>query len=339
MRRGLVEVRNLIKHYPITRGVFGRAKEVIGAVSDVSFDIYEGETLALMGESGCGKTTCGMTIVRLLDTTGGVIRFDGNDLSSMGQKGLRTLRKDFQVVFQNPQEALDPWMTVFKIIEEPLLIHESRLSRSERAELVYETIRRVGLQPEHLKRHPRELSGGEQQRVCICRALILRPRFLVLDEPTSALDVSVQARVLELLLRLKEDLKLTYLFISHDAAVVRFIADRVGIMYLGKLVELGKTEDVFSTPLHPYTRALIHSVLTTKSRIEDKEILLHGSPPSPKSPPLGCVFRERCQEGDESCRERSPTFEEASEEHYVACGFRKGRVTPADQVRSPEPVR
>jgi len=319
MSNPLSEVRNLTKHFPIRQGVFGRAAGSIRAVTDVSLDIYEGETMALMGESGCGKTTCGLTMLRLLEPTRGTVRFDGQNLSTLPAEERRRLRRDFQIIFQNPQEALDPWMTVYKLIEEPLVIHGIGRSKGEQREQVEETSRKVGLQLELLERHPRELSGGEQQRVCICRALVLKPRFLMLDEPTSALDVSVQARVLDLLLRLKEDFNLTYLFISHDAAVVRYIADRVGIMYLGRLVELGPTETVFSSPHHPYTIALINSVLTTKSRIERKEVLLHGSPPSPRWAPVGCVFRDRCHELSDACRDEAPPLEEVGQGHSVAC--------------------
>jgi len=319
MPEPLIKIKNLSKHFPVSRGLFGRQAGTVRAVTDLSLEIQEGETLALMGESGCGKTTCGLAMLQLFDQTSGQVLFDGQDLSALEPEELRRRRSDFQIIFQNPQEALDPWMTVFKLIEEPLVIHRSDLKAKERLELVEEAARRVGLQLDHLKRHPRELSGGEQQRVCICRALVLKPRFLMLDEPTSALDVSVQARVLDLLLRLKEDFSLTYLFISHDAAVVRFVADRVGIMYLGRLVELGPTEAVFSAPRHPYTKALIQSVLTTKSRIKNLEVLLHGSPPSPRHVPPGCVFSERCHERTDICQDQAPSLAEVAAGHSAAC--------------------
>ena len=329
MTRPLVQVRNLTKHFPIRSGLFGRPAGAVRAVTDLNLDIYPGEIVALMGESGCGKTTCGLTILQLLEKSGGSIQFEGVDLASMGKAELRRSRRNFQVIFQNPQEALDPLMTVYKLIEEPLLIHGDKLSKKRRRELVRETARRVGIQTEHLKRYPRELSGGEQQRVCVARALVLKPKFLMLDEPTSALDVSVQARVLDLLLKLREELNLTYLFISHDAAVVRFIADRVGIMYLGRLVELGPTEDVFSSPCHPYTQALIHSVLTTTSRIEDKKLLLQGSPPSPRLVFQGCAFRERCVRKGEECRPEAPQLVEVGPNHLAAC-WRHGTVSPEE---------
>jgi len=319
MTQPLIQVKKLNKHFPIKRGLLGRNAGNIHAVSDLSLDIYEGEILALMGESGCGKTTCGLTILRLLEKSSGKVQFEGQDLFALPYGDLRRMRCDFQVIFQNPQEALDPLMTVFKLIEEPLRIHRQDLNGKERREIVEDTSRRVGLQIEHLKRYPRELSGGEQQRVCISRALVLKPKFLLLDEPTSALDVSVQARVLDLLLRLRDEFNLTYLFISHDAAVVRFIADRVGIMYLGRLVEIGPTESVFASPRHPYTKALIHSVLSTKSRIENIEVLLHGTPPSPKGEQTACVFMDRCHEFNTECRQFAPELEPVGANHSVAC--------------------
>jgi len=339
MDRPLIQVRHLTKHFPLKKGLFGRTYAHIRAVTDLSLDIHQGEIMALMGESGCGKTTCGLTILQLLEMTEGRVVFDGRDLAGLSPAELRRFRRHFQVIFQNPQEALDSLMTVFKLIEEPLLIHQPELKASRRRALVEETARRVGLQPELLDRHPRELSGGEQQRVCVSRALVMKPRFLMLDEPTSALDVSVQARVLDLLLRLREEFNLTYLFISHDAAVVRFIADRVGIMYLGRLVELGGTEEVFSSPLHPYTRALIDSVLTTRSRIEEKRVLLNGSPPSPRAVPQGCPFRDRCHEYGPDCRDEEPGLTPVGPTHQVACwrrtaGSARGALSDRGRVRA-----
>ncbi|MCP4629519.1 MAG: ABC transporter ATP-binding protein [bacterium] len=319
MNKPLIQVRELSKHFPIRQGVFSRKVGAIQAVSDLSLNIYEGEIFALMGESGCGKTTCGLTILRLLEKTSGKVQLNGQDLYALPNNELRRMRSNFQVLFQNPQEALDPLMTVYKLIEEPLLIHQNNINGKNRREIVEDTSRRVGLQIEHLKRYPRELSGGEQQRVCISRALVLKPKFLMLDEPTSALDVSVQARVLDLLLHLREEFNLTYLLISHDAAVVRFIADRVGIMYLGRLVEVGPTESVFANPHHPYTKALIHSVLSTKSRIENIDVLLHGTPPSPKEEQTGCVFMDRCQEYNADCLKGAPVLELVGTDHSAAC--------------------
>lgn len=297
---------------------------VVQAVTDVSFSIQRGETFALMGESGCGKTTCALTMIRLLEPTSGHVFFDGQDIFALKGKELRELRKQFQIVFQNPQEAMDPLISVERTIEEPLLIHRPELPRKKRKALVRDLVNAVGLRDEHLKRYPRELSGGEQQRVCICRALILQPRFIVLDEPTSALDVSVQARILNLLMRLKEGFGLTYLFISHDAAVVQWMADRVGVLYLGRLVELGPTEAIFSRPSHPYTSALIQSVLSVGGRLEEKPVVLKGSPPSPTAVPAGCVFYERCPERNDRCQEGVVPYIEVEEDHLVSCHRRKG---------------
>jgi len=296
---------------------------VVQAVTDVSFSIQRGETFALMGESGCGKTTCALTMIRLLEPTSGHVFFDGQDIFALKGKELRALRKQFQIVFQNPQEAMDPLISVERTIEEPLVIHRSELPRKRRKALVREFANAVGLRDEHLKRYPRELSGGEQQRVCICRALILQPQFIVLDEPTSALDVSVQARVLNLLTRLKEQFELTYLFISHDAAVVKWMADRVGVLYLGRLIELGPTEAIFSRPSHPYTSALIQSVLTVGGRLEEKRVVLKGSPPSPTAMLAGCVFYERCPERNDRCQEGVAPYIEVEENHLVSCHRRK----------------
>jgi len=320
----LIRIEGLTKHFPVRgRRFFSRVRGVVQAVTDVSFSIQRGETFALMGESGCGKTTCALTMIRLLEPTSGHVFFDGQDIFALKGKELRALRKQFQIVFQNPQEAMDPLISVERTIEEPLVIHRSELPRKRRKALVREFANAVGLRDEHLKRYPRELSGGEQQRVCICRALILQPQFIVLDEPTSALDVSVQARVLNLLTRLKEQFELTYLFISHDAAVVKWMADRVGVLYLGRLIELGPTEAIFSRPSHPYTSALIQSVLTVGGRLEEKRVVLKGSPPSPTAMLAGCVFYERCPERNDRCQEGVAPYIEVEENHLVSCHRRK----------------
>lgn len=321
----LIRVEGLTKHFPVRgKGLFSQAAGAVRAVTDVSFGIQHGETFALMGESGCGKTTCGLTMIRLLEPTKGHVLFNGKDIFTLKGKELWALRKSFQIVFQNPQEVLDPLVSVRSTIEEPLRIHHRGLPRKKRKELVGEFAHAVGLQDELLKRYPRELSGGEQQRVCICRALILKPQFVVLDEPTSALDVSVQARVLNLLLKLKEKFGLTYLFISHDAAVVRWMAEGVGVFYLGRLVELGPTEVIFSRPRHPYTSALIQSVLTVGSRLEEKQVVLKGAPPSPTAAPTGCVFYKRCSEHRENCAKKIPPLVEIERDHWVACDRRAG---------------
>jgi len=318
----LIRVKNLRKHFSLRADhlLARRNKRVaVQAVNDVSFDIQHGETFALMGESGSGKTTCALSMIRLIEPTGGHVYFEGKDLLSLKRKALWRLRKDLQIVFQNPQEAMDPLTSVYNTIEEPLKIHHSQLSRKQRRNLVLEFAQSVGLREQLLKRYPRELSGGEQQRVCICRAVILRPTFIVLDEPTSALDVSVQARVLNLLCSLKSEFSLTYLFISHDAAVIRWMADHVGVLYLGQLVEVGETEAIFSRPVHPYTLAMIQSVLTIGMHLRDKEVTLKGAPPSAKTALTGCPFFNRCEKRAETCRLERPVLREVEEGHWVAC--------------------
>jgi oligopeptide transport system ATP-binding protein len=316
----LIRVEHLKKHFPLRRkGLSGR-RAVVRAVDDVSFSIARGETFALMGESGCGKTTCALTLIGLLQATSGHVYFDGTDLVTLRGEAMRRMRSRFQIVFQNPQEAMDPLMSVRKIIEEPLKIHRPDLGRRDRSRLVDEFTHSVGLQGGLLKRYPHELSGGEQQRVCICRALVLKPDFIVLDEPTSALDVSVQSRVLNLLSGLKADFSLTYLFISHDAAVIRWMADRVGVLYLGQLVELGETESVFASSAHPYSRALIQSVLTVGTHLDEKEVILAGAPPSPDAAPPGCAFTDRCRLRAAGCTHERPGLVQVASGHWVACG-------------------
>jgi len=306
------------------------------AVCDVTLDIHRGETLALMGESGCGKTTFGKTIVGLLRPNAGKVLFQGEDVFARKKKrDVLQIRRNMQMVFQNPQASLDPMMTVRGILKEPLVVH-GLWSRNS-GNLLLELVTRVGLREDHLSRRPRDLSGGQQQRVGICRAIVLNPALIVLDEPTSALDVSVQAQVLNLLLDLKKEMGLTYLFISHDAAVVEYVSDRVVIMYLGKIMEAAPTSVVFDYPLHPYTRALSQSVLTPQSRIERVKVVLKGSPPSPKEPPQGCVFRTRCIQATPECRLASPTLLEVAEEHLVACMHVNGHNGETKSVQKKAP--
>ncbi len=323
MDESLILVRGLTKHFPIRgRRLFARSesRRAVRALTDVSFDVQRGETFALMGESGCGKTTCALAMVRLIEPTSGQVHFEGEDLVSLRPRELRSRRRKFQMVFQNPQEVMDALLSVRQTIEEPLIIHSPEMSRRERKDVVHTMANAVGLRDDLLKRYPRELSGGEQQRVCICRALILRPRFIILDEPTSALDVSVQARVLNLLVQLKDEFGLTYAFISHDAAAVRWMATRVAVLYLGRIAELGPTETVFAQPQHPYTRALIRSVLTVGTRLEDKTVVLKGAPPSPAAVPDGCGFQDRCTERRAGCGDEVPPLVEVQGGHWVACG-------------------
>jgi len=315
----IMEVRRLRKYFPVKKGQFSWDPDGIKAVQDVTFDIRKGEALALMGESGCGKSTCGLTILRLLEPTAGEVRFEGRNIFDASQEEMRRIRANAQMIFQNPQSSLDPLMSVRSAIYEPFIIQGQRLTRDRRDEILAELLQKVGLQKEHLNCYPRELSGGQQQRVAICRALALRPKFLVLDEPTSALDVSVQAQVLNLLLELKEEYKLTYLFISHDAAVIWYIADRIAVMYLGTIVELGPVDRVLENPLHPYTKALFLSVLTPDTRLEEKTVFLRGSPPSPRALPQGCIFQDRCLEKRDECCNQLPELRKVEEGHLVAC--------------------
>jgi len=315
--RSFLFVSGLTKYFPIRKGLLGKKVGDVKAVRDVSFQIDRGKTLSLMGESGCGKTTCGLAILRLIEPTAGTVRIGRYDVTSLHRgEQMKAFRQDAQMIFQDPQEPLDPRMNVRSTILEPTRIHGRFREGVER---LGEIIDRVGFPEKYLRRYPRELSGGLQQRVCLSRALILRPSFLVLDEPTSALDVSVQARVLDLLLELRAGLGLTYLFISHDAAVVRYLSDTVAVMYLGQVVEIGRTEQVFSRPTHPYTQALCNAVLTPRSRIRTCEVVLHGSPPSPVDLPEGCAFAPRCEQKGDACGPEPPKMTEVEDGHFVLC--------------------
>jgi oligopeptide/dipeptide ABC transporter ATP-binding protein len=302
------------------RSLFAKGKTFVHAVRGVSFTIPKGKTLGLMGESGCGKTTTGLLILRLVEATSGEATVCGHHVMALDKSGLKRFRRDAQIILQNPKEALDLRRKVRSSILEPLLVHGLL---EERRGALPELARRVGLQEQHLSAFPNALSGGAQQRVCICRALILEPGFLVLDEPTSALDVSVQARVLELLVSLQKERELTYLFISHDASVLRYICDWIGVMYLGEIVEYGRVDKVFGNPLHPYTRALCGSVLTTERELDRLTPPLVGSPPSPSNLPEGCAFRGRCKEKNEECRGYVPTLVEVEPEHSLACHLQR----------------
>jgi oligopeptide/dipeptide ABC transporter ATP-binding protein len=315
----LVRVHGLSKYFTLRKGSLSR--QVLKAVDDVSFDIGRGDVLVLMGESGCGKTTCGLTTIRLFEPTCGEVLFNEKKLFSLQGDELRRTRQDMQVVLQNPLPSLDPRVTIRRAIAEPLVIHRRflGLGRREMGARVAELAQIVGLREEELDRYPRNLSGGQQQRACICRALVLRPSFLVMDEPTSALDVSVQARVLNLLLDLREELSLTYLFITHGAAVARYIGERVAIMYLGQIVEMGAIDEVLDDPLHPYTRALMNSVLSPHGTVKEKPVLLEGAPESAVNLPPGCVFQRRCKEGSEGCSTRSPELAEVHQGRFVRC--------------------
>ncbi|MDA4848185.1 ABC transporter ATP-binding protein [Hoeflea poritis] len=318
----LVQVRGLKMHFPIYAGIFRRHVGDIKAVDDISLDINESETLGLVGESGCGKSTAGRAVLRLYDITDGSITVDGTDISDVDKEKLRHLRPKMQMIFQDPQASLNPRMTVAGIIGEPLVEHMS-LSRSERLERVYQLMDAVGLNRSFADRYPHEFSGGQRQRIGIARALALNPKFIVCDEPIAALDVSIQAQVVNLLEDLQEQFGLTYLFISHDLSMVRHIADRVAVMYLGKIVELAPRDDLYERPLHPYTQALLSAVPEPDPvrEAERKHIILTGDVPSPSNAPIGCNFCTRCPRAEQICREIEPEFRQVEKGHYTACHF------------------
>ncbi len=301
----LLNVVNLKKYFPIRRGVFSRVVAHVQAVDDISFQIHEGETLGLVGESGCGKTTAGRALLRLLPPTAGRVQFDGQDVIASGGPQLRQLRRDMQIVFQDPFGSLNPRMTIRGIIEEGLVVHRIG-NRKERLEKVRKTLEEVGLDPTYINRYPHEFSGGQRQRVCVARALALNPRFMVLDEPISALDVSIQSQIINLLVKLREDYRLTYLFISHDLSVVQYISDRVAVMYLGEIVELARSDQLYGNPLHPYTKALLSAIPTMEPTKRRDRIVLEGDVPSPVNPPSGCRFHPRCPLAMEVCRHKAP---------------------------------
>jgi len=316
----LVSVKNLRKEFPIRKGVLSRQVGAVKAVNDVSFDVARGETLGVVGESGCGKTTTGRTILRLIEPTSGEIRFEGRDVKSMGTSELRALRREMQIIFQDPVSSLNPRMTVGAIIREGLTIH--KLAEGAAADArVRQLLQEVGLRPEYSNRYPHEFSGGQRQRIGIARALSVEPKFIVCDEPVSALDVSVQAQVINLLEDLQRDHDLTYMFIAHDLSVVEHIADRVAVMYLGKIVELATAEDLYREPMMPYTQALLSAVPVADPHARKERIILQGDVPSPANPPSGCVFHPRCHHPakDAACASIVPPLEEKTPGHFAAC--------------------
>ena len=324
----ILSVRNLKKHFPINAGfILQRQVGAVRAVDGISFDVKRGETLGLVGESGCGKSTTGRTILQLYKPTDGQVIYDGQDLTSISSQEMRTIRRKMQIIFQDPFASLNPRMTVGSIISEPLVIHNLYPDKEERQEYVESLLETVGLNPYFINRYPHEFSGGQRQRIGIARALALRPSFIVADEPISALDVSIQAQVVNLMEDLQQEMNLTYLFIAHDLSMVRHICDRVAVMYLGKIVELGNTDDVYDNPMHPYTQSLLSAVPEPDPSKESdrKRILLKGDLPSPANPPAGCNFNTRCPVEFDLCHhELDPELIEVEPGHWAACH----RVTP-----------
>ena len=317
----LVQVRNLKKHFPIKSGIlFQREVAAVKAVDGVTFHIYEGETLGLVGESGCGKSTTGRTILQLHRPTAGSVKFEGVELTELKGNALRRMRRRMQMVFQDPYASLNPRMSVGRIVAEPLVVHGIG-SKKERDERVAELLELVGLNPYFVRRYPHEFSGGQRQRIGLARALALNPKFIVADEPISALDVSIQAQVVNLMQELQENLGLTYLFIAHDLSMVRHLCNRVAVMYLGKLVEVAESEELYTNPLHPYTQALLSAVPVPDPVVEEtrQRIILKGDVPSPINPPKGCNFNTRCPVSVDVCFNQEPELVEVLPEHWVAC--------------------
>ena len=320
----ILEVRNLTKHFPIKRGLLKRTVGMVKAVDDVSFDIKTGETLGLVGESGCGKTTTSRCLLRAIEPTSGEIMFrtaEGNEVNvaTLPNREMRPLRREMQMIFQDPFSSLNSRMSLLDIVGEPLLVH-GMTNRQERQDRVAELLRLVGLRPEYMQRYPHAFSGGERQRIGIARALALHPRLVVADEPVSALDVSVQAQVINLLMDLQSEFELTYLFVAHDLSVVKQISDRVVVMYVGKIVEMANTEEMFTNPKHPYTEALLAAVPVPdpRARRQDRK-LLQGEVANPANPPSGCYFHPRCPYVQDVCRTETPSLQEVSPGHYASC--------------------
>ena len=314
----LVEVDNLVKYFPVRAGLLQRVVNQVKAVDDVSFFVKKGETLGLVGESGCGKTTVGRTMLRLIEPTGGAVKFEGRDVFSMKPSELKKTRRDMQIIFQDPYASLDPRVPIGESIMEGLHIHRIGTLK-ERVDIMLETLKKVGLEDYHARRYPHEFSGGQRQRIGIARALALRPKFIICDEPVSALDVSIQSQVLNILKDLQTEFGLTYLFIAHNLSVVEHVSNRVAVMYLGKMVELTTREELFRNPLHPYTQALMSAIPIPNPRLKRQRVILKGDVPSPLNPPSGCRFHPRCPAAIEICSQKEPQFKELAPDHWAAC--------------------
>ncbi|MEJ5315040.1 MAG: dipeptide ABC transporter ATP-binding protein [Anaerolinea sp.] len=316
--KDLIVVKNLKKYFPVRAGVFQRVVAQVKAVDDVSFTIKEGECLGLVGESGCGKTTVGRTMLRLTEPTAGSVFYEGTDIFKLKGRDLKAMRRNIQIIFQDPYASLDPRMPIGESVMEGLKIHNIG-NPKERFDIAIDTLRKVGLEDYHARRYPHEFSGGQRQRIGIARALALRPKFIVCDEPVSALDVSIQSQVLNILKDLQQEFGLTYLFIAHNLSVVEHISQRVAVMYLGKMVELADRDELFRNPLHPYTQALMSAIPIPDPNIKRERIILKGDVPSPLNPPSGCRFNPRCPVAMDHCKVEEPPFKEVSPMHWVAC--------------------
>ncbi|MDF2068184.1 dipeptide ABC transporter ATP-binding protein [Bacillus sp. Cr_A10] len=319
MNQTLLSVKNLKTHFPMKKNLFNKGTQVIKAVDGISFSVSKGETLGIVGESGCGKSTMGRSILRLIEPTEGSVQFQGNEVTTLNQTDLRKVRSDMQIVFQDPFASLNPKMTVGAILGEALSTHQIGQSANERKEKVKELLKKVGLSPIHIGRYPHEFSGGQRQRIGIARAIAVNPALIIADEPVSALDVSVQAQILNLFQDLKETFGLTYIFIAHDLSVVKHVSDRIGVMYLGKIVELSDKKQLFQHPLHPYTQALMSAVPSLDPDVRKERIILSGDVPSPSNPPNGCAFHTRCKFRKAVCESVIPREITVSEERFVSC--------------------
>jgi len=314
----LVQVEHLVKYFPVRAGLMQRVVNWVKAVDDVSFTVKKGETLGMVGESGCGKTTIGRSMLRLVEPTSGSVRYHGRDILGLRGQALKDVRRNMQIIFQDPYASLDPRVPIGESVMEGLHIHNIG-TRQERFDLMIDTLKKVGLEDYHARRYPHEFSGGQRQRIGIARALALRPDFIVCDEPVSALDVSIQSQVLNILKDLQKEFGLTYLFIAHNLSVVEHISDRVAVLYLGKMAELTDRDELFKNPLHPYTKALMSAIPMPDPRLKRQRVVLKGDVPSPLNPPTGCRFHPRCPIAEKICSEQEPEFREAAPNHWVAC--------------------